>query len=493
MAARADIDSWNRYGLFPACPSNLKTIPVLIRPGAYLFALFDQQLGWNHIRTLPMLLLITLSAVTAYYGNSGKQRLLMCAAFIGVTGGGLILMRPEFIVLLHLLLCMITFAAARRQVNLLCATALVLLHFLAVSLSLAIHLQGLLLLPLSALSLIRLLNKHTALAIISISLIATTAWQGLGLHTFHCSEQPAFEAIMAKNQGSVTPLIEPENRLIRYYERAQRYTWHAAYKRYFNPPYVPAVTGTVKILNVPIGLIIAGNALGVAFVLFSGLRMLWARYKNMFSTPWRQTLKTIIWDPWVLLTGCAATLTFYALYDITGTFYRAFFINFLAVMLIAFAATHYRHSRIQRILGTYAFIAFLTCLASTLVNYYRIVPALRDGYTGPSTALSTDWKKISEDVAALKQQCSIPDGAKRVIADDLSYQALRSHPHLIDFIYIYTNEVIQRIQYDDATPAQRLEKLRAVKPGGAIVKCKSLDFFSLPHAAKRGDLCCLKP
>lgn len=493
-SARADVDGWTTYGLFAACVSNIKTIPMLLRPGAMALSLFDAHAGWDYVRTLPVLMLVVLAAITAWHSNPGKQRLLICGAFIGVTGGGLILLRPEWMAMLQILACMLCFAAATRKPPLILVLGLTLLHLFTISLSLAVHPQGLLLVPLSLLSMLRLLHGRPILALAVAAIILTASWQNLKLYHFTCTEQPQFETMIAANQGSATPLVEPNGWIKRTGTRIARYAKHAAYKEFFNPPYLPAITGPVQALNVPIIAVIAANSIGLFLCLALGVRTLWRRYLPMLrTTPLKQLWYQLLWDPWILATGSALVLVFYALYDVTGTFYRAFFIHFLTVMLLAFAAPLVPYRRVQRVLGWLAVLGFLTCIGSTLINSQRIAPVMREGFSGTGSALTTDWDSIARDVSTLKQRCAIRDGSPRIAADELSYQALRSNPHLVHLVYVYVDEVIQRAQFDTATPAQRLAKLRAIKPAGVIAKCSNFELFQLPHTARRGQLCCLKP
>lgn len=493
-SARADVDGWTIYGLFAACVSNIKTIPLLLRPGSMALSLFDAYAGWDFLRTLPMLMLVLLSGITAWHSVPGKQRLLICGAFVGVTGGGLILLRPEWMAMLQILACMVCFAAAKRKLPLVLVLGLTLLHLFTISLSLAVHPQGLLLVPLSLLSLLRLFHGRPVFAMAVTALILMASLQNLQLYHFTCTELPQFETMITANQGSATPLVEPNGWIKRTGTRISRYAKHAAYKEFFNPPYLPAITGPVRALNVPIIAVIAANSIAVLLFLALGIRNLWRRYVPILrTTPLKQLWHQLLWDPWVLATGSALVLVFYALYDVTGTFYRAFFIHFLTVMLLAFAAPLVPQRRVHRVLGWLAVLAFATCIGSTLVNSQRIAPVMREGFSGTGSALTTHWNSIARDVSALKQRCAIHDGSPRIVADELSYQALRSNPHLIHLVYVYVDEVIQRAQFDSATPAQRLAKLRAIEPAGVIAKCSNFELFQLPHTAQSGQLCCLKP
>ncbi len=494
-ATRFFADGWMHYGLFPSCESNVSTIPLLLRPAAWAFSHFDQMVGWDWQRILPLLVLLSWFACVLAAGNRGWRNFIICGACVGAAGGGLILMRPEMFGLLYLLICMLTFAMAKHRPRLAATLLIIVLHLFALSLALLIHLQHMLLVPLGLLSLWRLLQPRVALAAIVTAFVALLVYQTLPYWEFHCDENPALVTIIAQNQGSATPLIESPDRMTRYFERGVRYLQHSFYKEFFNPPHVPPVTAKpARFINLPMFLVLAGNALALGLLTLGGLRVLWQRYhQRLAPTMCRSTWRDVLWDPWVPITGCAAMLIVYALYDVSGTFYRALTINLLAASLLAFTAAQVKHHRVRQVLGVFGALALVTCMTSTVANYHYITGALRDGYTGPSLARSTDWAALQQDVETLHTRCDIAPDAPRVVIDDLSFTAMRQHPQLIHLVYVYNDEVILRAKYDDATAAQRLAKLRKLKPSGVIASCQKMDFFKLPHRARSGALCCFKP
>lgn len=492
-ATRVFADGWKHYGLFPACEFSI--IPVLLRPAAWAFTQFDQWANWSWVRTLPLLVLLAWFGCVLAAGNTGWRIFLICGACVGAAGGGLILMRPEMFGLLYLVNCMLTFAVAKRRPRLVPTLIVIALHLFLLSVALLLHLQHILLVPLGLLSLWRLLQPRAALAVATTLFIGIMGYQTLQYWQFHCDANPALVAMVAQNQGSAMPLTESPDRLQRYFKRGVRYLQHSFYKPFFNPPHVPPVTALpARVINLPMFFVLAGNAFALLCVTLVGVATLWQRYsKRLAPAMWRSTWRDVLWDPWILITGCAVLLITYALYDVSGAFYRALTINLLAASLLAFAAAQLKHNRLGKLLSLLGALALVTCIASTAANYHYITGELRGGYVGPSMARSSDWAALKKDADILHQRCGIAADAPRVVIDDLSFTAMRAHPQLIHLVYVYNDEVVLRGHYDEATAAQRLAKLRTLNPLGVIASCEKMDFFTLPHRARSGSLCCLKP
>lgn len=489
VSARALTDGFSTPGLFPICADNLRTVPSLLRPAALLFGGFDQWFGWAGLRTLPLLLLLAISGLLLARSIKGPGALLLCGAFIGISGASLMMLRPEWFALLQLFACMATFGIASRAHTPIVAASITVLHVLAVSISLLVHPQGLLLLPLSVLSLARL-YRHALPAFLLLSLLGLMAWQSWGLWQFRCDADPTLRSMVVKHQSSVIPLLDPQEPLARTYERTKRYLRHATYQRdKWDPDYLPRATHWLQRATLPVIMgLVALNILAVALLLAVGLRQLWNNHaKAPLRWPaWRD-------DPWSLITGSAVLLIAYAVIDIGGTFYRALFTNFMAAMLLTYSYPHITQRRFQQALGWLGVVAFVACLGSAMLNTRYVMPALHNGFSGMSTPVNSDWNAIARDVATLKQKCNVRDGQRGIVADDVTYQALRHHPGLMDFIYLFTDEMILRARYDEATPAERRAKVRASGASAVVVRCRSLEQFKLPQTARSGELCCFEP
>src|SRR5258708_19451181 len=52
--ARFLADGPVEYSVLPQCPSNVKDIPTILRPVAYLFSVFDFSYGWSFVREIPL-------------------------------------------------------------------------------------------------------------------------------------------------------------------------------------------------------------------------------------------------------------------------------------------------------------------------------------------------------------------------------------------------------------------------------------------------------
>ena len=95
----------------------------------------------------------------------------------------------------------------------------------------------------------------------------------------------------------------------------------------------------------------------------------------------------------------------------------------------------YSTNRFRWILRPIGVLALLACFCSIIVTFETIRPKIQSGQIGPSIAIDTSWESVRADVNQLKQSCNINDKTTKIMMDDMTYEALKQHSHLIPVTY----------------------------------------------------------
>ena len=188
------------YGVYEMCPSNIKTVPLVLKPVAWLLAQTMRILSPLEMRILSFTAVLAVVFITVRQAAGSRNRaasFLVLASFVGVAGAGLILVRFEFALEVQLLSCLVAAARlTRRRTGVPGDLGVAIGMILAAALSVWSHVQGLLLLPLTSYLLVRLAVRRFGsigwiAGVVPFVLFVPPA---LKLHHLVCTEHPEIEA-----------------------------------------------------------------------------------------------------------------------------------------------------------------------------------------------------------------------------------------------------------------------------------------------------------
>jgi hypothetical protein len=114
-------------------------------------------------------------------------------------------------------------------------------------------------------------------------------------------------------------------------------------------------------------------------------------------------------------------------------------------------------------------------------------PKFLVGWTGPSISLYTNWSTTRLEVIRLAGKCGIAAKDPRIIIDDLTFDAMRSHTHLMPVTYI-------GVAYDPQDPdVKKLpEFIRGFGAKFVLARCVNFSFYKIDPDVRSDDLCCAR-
>ncbi len=477
------------YGLHAMCPSNIKTVPVVLKPVAWLLSQTMRILSPLQMRIMSFtaVLAVVFSAVRQAAGSRNPAAgFLVLASFVGVAGAGLILVRYEFALEIHLLSCLVAAARLTRPRagvpgDLGVAIGLI----LAAALSVYSHIQGLLLLPLTSYLLARLAARRfgTVGLIAGVLPLVLFVPPALTLHHSVCTEHPEIEAywrsmtVDASNLGvrHLTHLLLDGARVY-----VHSFLYAASFPSRFLPG-VDATNGAIKATNlliIVVVLILGGLALCVpAVALFRYCRLRWFR-------PGSITLGELFEksQPLVIAVLITIPVGFLFVYDTIHNFYRNDYINHLiAVAACLILAPFSGHVAVRVTKGACAIIG-ITVGASLICNAVLFIPPLRGGYEGPSLSVYRSWPQVTRATEELARQCKMDLSRGHIIVDDLTQAGVFSRPVTIPITYLSLQAHLIGMSVFDAAIS--------VKANYAILRCNYFEVLGIEPQGKTGEICC---
>lgn len=489
---RAFVDGFSLGSLLPQCSATGPTAWPLL-PAQLVYSWIDGWPAWLGVRTMPLLALGALLAVTSR--TLQKQPwavMLLCGAFVGISGLGMVLSRPEHVLLLHAACIVVTWQLSRKpplpawQILL-----VVVAHLFIISLSLLAHLQGVLLMPLSFITCMQVLRRRTLAAVlVAVLMVIATSSAALNGSAVHCPNDPQLEKAVKATQGSGIAAQEKGSwaqKMVTRFERYERQFFFRAQPEAFSLPLPPIPQRMVHALNVPVAVVVTINLFILLAAMAATVPVLWRRYRQ---GKWRARVNALFADGHFLWFLATFILIAYCVYEVSGTFYRAYVRNLLTVILIAIAAAHIVGPRSKKLLKAYSIFVGVTCLASAAVAWVLIAPPLKQGYEGIGVSLQRDWPVFNASVADLAQRCGITTDTSRLIVDDTTYAALRHYHAPIGYNYLWVDEILIKGAIQQKTPGQRLARIRQLGGAGYVVRCDALERFKLPVDHRAGDVCC---
>jgi hypothetical protein len=503
--ARYLADGAINFGLYP-CQSNARQISLLFRPVAYGFSAFDSAFGWSLVRIIP--LLGVMIAATAALLVTVRQKamgvsLSLAAGFIGVAGSGLILMRGEAPILFLGTAILFGYAMAGKfqgrpiltSAYLIVASSLALLAFF-------IHPQSLILLPVFVFVSLKVALHQESMIMkivtaLSIVCAVSGAWSATRDLKMNCPEFPTAE--LAFETQSLPGLLKHGGFLaVRDYfaKKLGRYSGEIAFKPKYDEDYLPGIESSpgadsrtygepISPLNIALRSVVLFNLILAFCVLFyAALRtvMMLGNNNSAFSSKVAKMMD----DPFPYLLLATGGYCALFIYDTQTGFYRAAHIHFMFVMLNALALSNL--SNVTRcFVWPLGIFSVVVSISSTLMAQTHISDKFAAGWAGPSISLNTNWSTVRSEATRAEKDCRIGDQDSNIVIDDMTYDAMRRHRHLMPITYL-------GYAYDPKTSAANWvqELLKHNGASSIIARCESFGNLRLNYTFKEGGICCLK-
>jgi hypothetical protein len=500
LKARFLVDGALDYSLLPQCPSNTKEIPFIFRPVAYLFSAFDLSFNWSLVRVVPAAgAMFGLAAgLVVIHGRRASAAMLMLAAgFIGVAGAGLVLLRMETPLVFFGAVCVLGYALLRRDaIHPVIAGAYLALSTLLALFSFFVHSQSLILAPIGILLAVGLMIRQRSNAVrlfacLCAVCIAVGALTILSVPEVKCPGLPKVERFfsvmtlpgLAKYEGLIGVKKYLGGKLDSYKEQ---FLFKKSYEQNYLPEVTPdRSTAYFASLNAGISFTIFLNLLIACGVfLYAGLETIRIFISTRHSFRERVTLITTAPALYLFLATAGHLALF--IVDVPTNFYRAFYINFSLVMINALALAGLKGPA-RSALWPMGAVSIVLCILSAIATRVEIKPKFLAGWAGPSISLKTNWSTTRLAVTRLAEKCGIAEKDPRIIIDDLTFDAMRRHPHLMPITYI-------GLAYDPDDPTMKKlpEFIRGFGATYALARCGNFSYYKMDPDVRSDDLCCSK-
>jgi hypothetical protein len=429
--------------------------------------------------------------------RASAAMLLPAAGFIGVAGAGLVLFRMEAPMVFCGAMCVLGYALLRRDgIHPVIACAYLGLLTLLALFAFFVHSQSLIFAPMGILLAagftIRQRSKAARLfACLCAVCIAFGALTIVAVPAVKCPGLPNVERFfsvmtlpgLAKQEG----LIGVEKYLG---GKLNSYNKQFLFKKNYDHNYLPEGTpdeSTVYavLLNAGISFMVFLNLLIACGVLvYAGLETIRILILGRHSLHERVILITTASSVYLYLATAGHLALF--IVDVPTNFYRAFYINFSLAMINALALAGLKGPARSALwpIGT---VSIVLCILSATATREEIKPKFLAGWAGPSISLGTNWSATRLAVTELAGKCGIGAKDPRIIIDDLTFDAMRRHPHLMPVTYI-------GVAYDPDDPgAKKLpEFIRSVGATHVLARCSYFSFYKVAPDIRSDDLCCSK-
>ncbi len=496
-SGRALIDGFSQFMVFPDCLTP-KAVGWMFIPGHALFSWLDGELGWNGVRLLPLAtMLILVGAVAALVRSTAPRNwtwsiLLFAGGFVGLAGTGMVLSRAEFVITLHVALCVVTWLVARKSPSWPIVAIVLVLHLVALNLSLFVHLQSLILVPFSILTCAYLLRRSKPLMCLVVLVMLAMSAAAIPHQSFSCPEDPALEQTVARTHGVVlssqlSDVSVVEQVAARLWLFVRQFPFQA--QEAFSIPAPPVPGAVAAMAALPIGIVVAANFLvlvGAAGVMT--VMLLRHYFPLLMRRDWRQ-IGGAFFDGRVLWTAAALAVLVYSASDLGGLFYRAHFRNLLTAAVLAMGVCNLVDLRLIRWSRILAMLAGVTSLGSAAVAWVFIAPQLAAGYESYYVSVVRDWPAYDQRVRDVAAQCGIGPADEHVVVDVATYQAMRENPRPLDFNYVWYRESLEG-NAKARTESEWAEFYRKYSESGYVVMCRTLTFAPMSVSGGDGELCC---
>jgi hypothetical protein len=492
------------YGLYP-CPSNVRLVPIIFRPASYFLSILDNALGWHLVRAIPIGGVLLILATTLYIVvrvRATAAALILTAGFIGVVGSGLVLFRAEAPMLYLEAACLIGFTLVWRGTENHVATAIFLALLTCVTLvAFHVHPEAIVLTPILlllalAFAMGRRSRATRVLACLLIIVTVTGASAALDRTKVVCPEYPSVETFFNGKNLSVYAKREGLDGVEKYLGgKLQTFAEQFAFTSKYQVDYLPAVDEEsygvpLQILNFSLRTTVMVNlALALAILAYtaaSGTIMLTTKNVSLADR-----LRSISRSPSFYLSASIAGYLSLLVYDVDTAFYRDLHIHFILVMINTMALSSLR-GPLKHALWPIGLACVALSISSTLMNYLTMSESFANGWTGPSIELRTDWEAVRAQTNDVAEKCGIGDRGSGIVMDDLTYDALKHHRHLIPITYIPITYIGTAASPGAVEPFPIRRILKQNSATAIVARCAILDSFGLVPQHQNNGICCLK-
>jgi hypothetical protein len=477
------------FGIFEMCQSNVKTVPLVLKPAALLMSETMRILSPLEMRILSFTAVLAVVFTTSRQAAGSRNPaagFFVLASFVGVAGASLIWVRPEFALELHLLSCLVAAARLTRpRTGALGDLGVAIGLLLGAALSVLSHPQGLLFLPLTSYLLVRLAVRRFG----SIGWIAGAVPfvlfvpPALTLDHFVCTEHPQFEAVI-QNLYSGPSHRGPRQLVVLLSEDVRAYVgsflYAAGYPLRFLPG-VDAATVPVRATNMLIAVVVVflgGLAMCIpAIALFRCYK--WFRFRTG-----RIVLSELLEKnpPFVIAVLITIPAIFLFLYDIAHAFYRYLYLNHLASIAACLIMSSFSGRLAVRVTKGACAIIGIAVGASLIANSFLFVPSLWNGYEGPSVSVFQSWSQVTRDTEELARVCKMDLQRGHIVVDDLTQAGVFSRPVTIPVTWLSVQAHYIGMSVPDAAIS--------LKANYAILRCPNFDILGVKPQGKTGEICC---
>lgn len=468
------------------------TYPSLLVPVAYFMSMLDFKIGYETARLVAIasMILIVYAVMTfSHFQGKFKIVLFILGAFVGVSGSGMILMRPEAIHILYLGVCCSVFVNINLCEKSLKFVLFSILVLLFLWLSVYTHPQGILFAPVAIYLLVlinRLQNKkflYFSLLFVFAVVYSKYAWKQLD-----CSEYPAIQAYLDR---MISPLPRASFDEIKniFLEKLVLYVDKFTYKNQYDVQYLPNISELnqfVRCVNKLVTFVVLIGILSGIFIIFAlPVAYMYYSIKNRSLGLWFIRREFYCLNLSFLIAAPALILL---MFDGQSAFYRAFFVNtcfYIALSLVLPLLNSCRIRVIQTFVILIYVITISTVVTSGILNLIYFSRPIAGGYVGPSISYKTDWKLNSKIINQLMFDFSqgVPKGP--IVVDDATYLAMNRYPMLLPITYLIQQSELLGIPFHSALKLAKVELI--------IVRCSSLGGLQLNQQNRLGDFCILRP
>jgi len=484
------------YGLYPLCASNIKSVPIIFAPSAWVMSWLSNHISLTEFRLIPISLIMSAMGLSGYFaarGSTPVASLLTLASLVGVGGSALVMARYEWVLVLNIVVFLFWLNVRLHKIESPIVYIILVISVAAsANISLYAHLQGVLFIPISWYIAFRIismwLRPMKAIFIVgAISCIMT--YYCIGFHDTKCGEFPQmmdFWRKMTIDISAINITSIGDDFIFKITKFLENLQFQKTYDVRYLPDF-PTVDGIeiiiVDSINRAIIYIATLNIfITVCVALFSFRHISIVAFGFFSQNKCARFDDDIDIDLKIIVFVLTTSVMILFVYDAMQYFYRTLFINF--VLSIAMSISLSRVS--GRMASALAYVLSFSCGVCAVVSIIGaklwLYPMLASGYEGPSTRISRDWPGLSRDIKELGTACGIDFSRGKILADDLTFDNFKTSRRTYQMTYLSLQAIVGGISLDDA--------ITLLKPNSAVLRCTLFDALKVDYQYHIGDVCC---
>jgi hypothetical protein len=495
--ARAIVDNWVIYPPFAQCIAGITTVPYALRPFAYLLSAFDLHFQWSLVRSIPILATVGVFSFALFLilrHGANVAAFILPLAIIGVAPSSIIMTRYEIFLIFQIAACLAFYASLtspRKAVT----DLVVLFGFTFFTLlSDNAHPQALVFFPATILLMITFIWSATSRKVAASGVIALI-WICFGTYDSLAPLQRKCADFTGPNELVSNQLVFGAREFVKFssgiqpwLDRLHVYISHFTYNIAYSVNYLPGVDLSVP-AAIPIRMLNICIAAAVVFNLLCALTVsVVAANKSanllLFGEgSWREDIREFSVSGATLLALTGFAHIAFLIVVTSDAYYRSHYINFALAVINALGLSSLT---VRRQMYLVPICIGLACVSveARLLNSSFFDEKFREGWSGPSLSVLTNWPAIHNRVNRLADSCGIAKKQSGIIVDDRTFSALREHPHLIAFTYLSWGHSLDK--------ASKSSLIQAARQYGSAILVHCANFGStVPEEMKiDGDYCC---